>query len=55
MILTVCEIRRLGHGALDFLAAADQLHTHTIWLEVLTGPLRGIHSTDNLTLFGGNS
>src|SRR5436305_11069993 len=44
VILTVGEIRRLGRGALEFLDATRQLRAETIWLEILAGPMQGIHS-----------
>ena len=43
VIFTVHEMKRLGRGAAELLAIADDLRTNDIELELLTGPLQGIY------------
>lgn len=43
VILTVHEMKRLGRGAAELLATAEDLRTADIGLELLTGPLAGLH------------
>ncbi|MFJ2020497.1 recombinase family protein [Streptomyces nodosus] len=43
MILTVYEMKRLGRDAAELTALADHLTAHALVLEMLTGPLPGIH------------
>jgi DNA invertase Pin-like site-specific DNA recombinase len=44
VILTVHEMKRLGRGAAELLAIAEDLRHHDIELELLTGPLQGIYN-----------
>ncbi|MCX5356328.1 recombinase family protein [Streptomyces mirabilis] len=37
-------MKRLGHGAAEFLAIAEDLRHHDIQLELLTDPLRGVYA-----------
>ncbi|MFJ5901489.1 recombinase family protein [Streptomyces sp. NPDC093064] len=41
VIFTVHEMKRLGRGAAELLAIAEDLRHHDIQLELLTGPLQG--------------
>ncbi|MFB7328411.1 recombinase family protein [Streptomyces sp. NPDC056190] len=43
VILTVHEMKRLGRGAAELLAIAEDLRHHDIELELLTGPLQGVY------------
>ncbi|MGW9370281.1 recombinase family protein [Streptomyces xanthophaeus] len=43
VIFTVYEMKRLGRGAAELLAIAEDLHHHDIQLELLTGPLQGVY------------
>ncbi|MFE4703496.1 recombinase family protein [Streptomyces sp. NPDC056738] len=43
VIFTVHEMKRLGRGAAELLAIAEDLRHHDIQLELLTGPLQGIY------------
>ncbi|MFE0601651.1 recombinase family protein [Streptomyces sp. NPDC058892] len=43
VILTVHEMKRLGRGAAELLAIAENLRHHDIELELLTGPLQGVY------------
>ena len=43
VIFTVHELKRLGRGAAELLAIADDLRHHDIQLELLTGPLQGVY------------
>jgi DNA invertase Pin-like site-specific DNA recombinase len=43
VILTVHEMKRLGRGAAELLAIAEELRHHDIGLELLTGPLQGVY------------
>lgn len=43
VIFTVHEMKRLGRGAAELLAIAEDLRRHDIQLELLTGPLQGIY------------
>ncbi len=43
VIFTVREMKRLGRGAAEFLAIAEDLRHHDIQLELLTGPLQGVY------------
>ncbi|MEU0297981.1 recombinase family protein [Streptomyces sp. NPDC006175] len=42
VIFTVHEMKRLGSGATELLAIAEDLRHHDIQLELLTGPLQGV-------------
>ncbi|MEV1066903.1 recombinase family protein [Streptomyces sp. NPDC050263] len=42
VICTVHEMKRLGRGAAELLAIAEDLRHHDIELELLTGPLQGV-------------
>jgi DNA invertase Pin-like site-specific DNA recombinase len=44
VIFTVHEMKRLGGGAAELLAIAEELRHHDIELELLTGPLQGIYN-----------
>ncbi|MEU3279766.1 recombinase family protein [Streptomyces antibioticus] len=44
VIFTVHEMKRLGRGAAELLAIADDLRHHDIQLELLTGPLQGVYA-----------
>ncbi|MEV4091276.1 recombinase family protein [Streptosporangium saharense] len=44
VIFTVHEMKRLGRGAAELLAIAEDLRHHDIELELLTGPLQGIYN-----------
>ncbi|MBT2225074.1 recombinase family protein [Nonomuraea sp. NEAU-A123] len=44
VIFTVHEMKRLGRGAAELLAIAEELRYHDIELELLTGPLQGIYN-----------
>lgn len=44
VIFTVHEMKRLGRGAAELLATAEDLRLDGIELELLTGPLQGIHN-----------
>ncbi|CAL9337931.1 hypothetical protein SUDANB58_00205 [Streptomyces sp. enrichment culture] len=43
VIFTVHEMKRLGRGAAELLAIAEDLRHHDIQLELLTGPLQGVY------------
>jgi DNA invertase Pin-like site-specific DNA recombinase len=43
VIVTVHEMKRLGRGAAELLAIAEELRRHDIELELLSGPLQGIY------------
>jgi DNA invertase Pin-like site-specific DNA recombinase len=43
VIFTVHEMKRLGRGAAELLAIAEDLRHHDIELELLTGPLQGVY------------
>ncbi|MFH8224051.1 recombinase family protein [Streptomyces sp. NPDC018057] len=43
VIFTVREMKRLGRGAAELPAIAEDLRHHDIELELLTGPLQGVH------------
>ncbi|MGW1432603.1 recombinase family protein [Streptomyces sp. NPDC002431] len=43
VIFTVHEMKRLGRGAAELLAIAEELRHHDIQLELLTGPLQGVY------------
>ncbi|MER5326404.1 recombinase family protein [Streptosporangium roseum] len=43
VILTVHEMKRLGRGAAELLAIAEDLRRADIQLELLTGPLQGVY------------
>ncbi|WP_225077115.1 MULTISPECIES: recombinase family protein [unclassified Streptomyces] len=43
VILTVHEMKRLGRGAAELLAIAEDLRHHDIELQLLTGPLQGVY------------
>ncbi|BAS14215.1 transposon Tn552 DNA-invertase BinR [Arthrobacter sp. Hiyo8] len=43
VILTVCEMKRLGRDSAELTALADHLSAHGIALEILAGPLTGIY------------
>jgi DNA invertase Pin-like site-specific DNA recombinase len=43
VIFTVHEMKRLGRGAAELLAIAEDLRTADIELELLTGPLKGVY------------
>lgn len=43
VILAVHEMKRLGRGAAELLAIAEDLRHHDIQLELLTGPLQGVY------------
>jgi DNA invertase Pin-like site-specific DNA recombinase len=43
VILTVCEMKRLGRDSAELTALADHLTAHGIALEMLAGPLTGIY------------
>ncbi|MEU6721559.1 recombinase family protein [Nonomuraea sp. NPDC046802] len=43
VIFTVHEMRRLGRGAAELLAIAEELRRHDVQLELLTGPLQGVY------------
>ncbi|MFG6201406.1 recombinase family protein [Nonomuraea sp. JJY05] len=43
VIFTVHEMKRLGRGAAELLAIAEELRRADIQLELLTGPLQGIY------------
>jgi DNA invertase Pin-like site-specific DNA recombinase len=43
VILTVHEMKRLGRGAAELLAIAEELRAHDVQLELLTGPLQGVY------------
>lgn len=53
VILTVHEMKRLGRGAAELLATAEDLRAAGIGLELLTGPLAGLYgpSGHNSALF----
>ncbi|MEV1176232.1 recombinase family protein [Nonomuraea sp. NPDC049784] len=44
VIFTVHEMKRLGRGAAELLAIAEELRRHDIELELLSGPLQGIYN-----------
>lgn len=44
VIVTVHEMKRLGRGAAELLAIAEELRHHDIELELLSGPLQGIYN-----------
>ncbi|MFI9561454.1 recombinase family protein [Nonomuraea endophytica] len=44
VIFTVHEMKRLGRGAAELLAIAEELRHHDIELELLTGPLQGSYN-----------
>ncbi|MGR6924218.1 recombinase family protein [[Actinomadura] parvosata] len=44
VIFTVHEMKRLGGGAAELLAIAEELRRHDIELELLSGPLQGIYN-----------
>jgi DNA invertase Pin-like site-specific DNA recombinase len=54
VILTVCEMKRLGRDAAELTALADHLTAHGLVLEMLAGPLAGIYdpSGPGKMLFG---
>ncbi|MDI3418483.1 recombinase family protein [Streptomyces sp. B-S-A12] len=43
VVFTLHEMKRLGRGAAELLAIADELRHHDIQLELLTGPLQGVY------------
>ncbi|MER5650195.1 recombinase family protein [Streptosporangium sp. NPDC002524] len=43
VIFTVHEMKRLGRGAAELPAIAEDLRHHDIELELLSGPLKGVH------------
>ncbi|GAA3618176.1 hypothetical protein GCM10022419_124640 [Nonomuraea rosea] len=43
VIFTAHEMKRLGRGAAELLAIAEELRHHDIELELLTGPLQGVY------------
>lgn len=43
VILAVHEMKRLGRGATELLAIAEELRHHDIELELLPGPLQGVY------------
>jgi DNA invertase Pin-like site-specific DNA recombinase len=43
VILTVHEMKRLGRGAAELLAIAEDLRHHDIDLDLRTGPLQGVY------------
>jgi len=43
VILTVCEMKRLGRDSAELTALADHITAHGIALEMLAGPLTGIY------------
>ncbi|MGH3193347.1 MAG: recombinase family protein [Streptosporangiaceae bacterium] len=43
VILTVCEMKRLGRDAAELTALADHLTAHGLVLEMLAGPLPGVY------------
>ncbi|MGY2060817.1 recombinase family protein [Nocardia gipuzkoensis] len=43
VLITVHEMKRLGRGAAELLATAEELRRNDIGLELLTGPLPGIY------------
>lgn len=43
MIFAVHETKRLGGGAAELLAIAEDLRHHDIQLELLAGPLQGVY------------
>ncbi|WP_319135468.1 recombinase family protein [Streptomyces europaeiscabiei] len=58
VIFTVHEMKRLGRGAAELLAIAEELRHHDIQLELLTGPLQGVydpsgHGAALLAFFAG--
>ncbi|MFE7244781.1 hypothetical protein [Streptomyces sp. NPDC057580] len=55
VILTVHEMKRLGRGAAELLAIAEDLRHHVIELELPTGPLQGVYnpSGHGAVLFAG--
>ncbi|MEV5503652.1 recombinase family protein [Nonomuraea fuscirosea] len=44
VIVAVHEMKRLGRGAAELLAIAEELRRHDIELELLSGPLQGIYN-----------
>ncbi|MGW3494637.1 recombinase family protein [Streptomyces sp. NPDC001020] len=48
VIFTVHEMKRLGRGAAELLAIAEDLRHHDIQLELLTGPLQGVFVDDDM-------
>lgn len=48
VIFMVHEMKRLGRGAAELLAIAEDLRHHDIELELLTGPLQGVYDPSGL-------